>query len=296
MPPKRGKKQQQPPASADSTAAPVASAEDSGPNHEAVLLQQEYEHACQALEGLKGRRAQLRAQHEFLQQEAQVLRAESLEFMGFLAKRVQRRQDATVSLSEENWRTLREIEWQQQEVLARFQEQRAALQGQLLDKEAELSHLDSELKELKGVRALQQEQAARIRELQQELVAARKQQVQRLQEAKAHFLQEKATYEQEAQQQARLLAQQAHRVAMQCLQEHSQAVHQQNQELRQELQHLVRRAQELQAHKQLLQDQVQRLQQEHHYLEDLSLLRRGGKARKGISRQHGATPVTEGHA
>lgn len=271
MPRKREKKEQQD--SAGPASATETCVEDSGPTPEMVVLQQEYERACQALEGLKGHRAQLRAQHEFLQKEAQTLRAENLEFMGFLTKRTQRCQDVTISLSEENRKMLREIEQRQQKVLAHFQEQEATLRRQLLDKEVELAHLDSELKELQGVRALQQQQAARIRELRQELVFCRKQHVQRLQEAKARFLQEKATYEQEAQQQSRLLAQQAHKVAMQCLQEHSQAIHQKNQELRQELQYLVKRTQELQALKQQLQVQVQQLQQEHHYLQDLSLLR-----------------------
>lgn len=274
MPSKRRKKEQ-----LANSAAPTGPGPGPGPGAEdsSPLLQQSYEQVCQAVEGMKRRRAKLQLQNEFLQQEAQSLRAESLEFVGYLAKRAQRRRDSAVSLNDKNWQLLREIQQQQQEVLAHFQELQAALQGQLLRKEAELAVLGAELEGLQGVRALKQEQEARLQELHRELSVVRTQHLQRLQEAKARFLREKAACEREAHQQVAQLAQQARGLALRSLQEHSEAARRQNGELQRELRALVQRVRELQAHRQRLQAQAQALRQAHSYAQDVALLRCGGR-------------------
>lgn len=279
MPPKRGKKEQP---AGEEPAVSRDVVEDVVPSQEAALLLQDYERVCQELEALKVQRGQLREQNDFLQQEAQRLRSESLEFTGYLAKRAQKRQDAVASLSEENRQMLEEIRQQHQEVLAHFRVQEAAARDQLLHKEAELARLGSDLEGLGEVRALQREQVTRIRELQHELAAARKQQVERLQETKAHFLRQKAAYEKEAQQQVERMAQEAQEVATRCQREHSEAVKRQNQELRQELQQLVHRANELRKRKQRLEEQAQQLRQEHHCLQEIASLRHGCERQEDI--------------
>ncbi|XP_077185855.1 coiled-coil domain-containing protein 121 [Paroedura picta] len=272
MPPKKGNKQLP---AREEPAVTRGAAEDGVPSQEAALLLQDYERVCQELEGLKVQRGQLREQNDFLQQEAQRLQSESLEFMGYLAKRVQKRQDAAVSLSEENRQMLGEIRQQHQEVLAHFREQEAAVRDELLHKEAELARLSSDLEGLGEIRALQQEQVAQIQALQHQLAAAQKQQVERLQETKAHFLQQKAAHEKDAREQAEHMAQQAQEVATRCQREHSEAIKRQNQELRQELQQLVQRANQLRKHKQRLEEQAHQLRQEHCYLQEIALLRHG---------------------
>ncbi|KAJ7341448.1 hypothetical protein JRQ81_005552 [Phrynocephalus forsythii] len=243
-------------------------------------LQEQYEHICRDLESLRLRRGQLQAQHHFLQQEAQELHMQSQEFLGYLGKQAQRRQDQVVSLSEQNQALLRETQRQHWELLACGQEQEAALRKELLQKEAELTHLTSELEGLRWVQDLQKAQARHIRELQQELAAARKQHLEQLQVTKTRFLREKATCEREVQQRAEHWVQEAQGAVSRCLQEHSQAIRQQNQELRRELYQLVQRVQELQAYKCHLQQKVQCLHQEHGCLQDLIPLRHraGGMA------------------
>ncbi|XP_061482132.1 leucine zipper putative tumor suppressor 2-like [Rhineura floridana] len=273
MPRKRQRKKAQP----DEVEPPgtgTGAEETAGPSPPPPL-QEELERVCRHLDGLRGRRAQLRVQHEFLEREAQELRAQSLEFMGYLAKRAQRRQGLAVSLGEESQRRLGETQQESREVLARYQAQEAALRGQLLDKEAELGSLCAELDALCWVPALREEQASRLRALREEQAAARKQQVQRLQAARVAFVKEKAARAQEAQEKAALWARQAREVAGGCLQEHSRAVQRQNRALREELLQLVQRARELQAHKSRLQERLRRLRQQHDYLRDLALLRRG---------------------
>ncbi|XP_062981086.1 ciliary rootlet coiled-coil protein 2-like [Elgaria multicarinata webbii] len=281
-PKRRGKTQAQPAGRAPASAAEGAA----GPRPEAVSpapLQEEYARLCQALEGLRGRRARLRAQHDFLQQEAQSLRADSMEFVGYLAKRAQRRQGAAVSLSEESRAALAEVQQQHRQLVARAQEQEAALRGQVLQKEAELARLGAELDGLRGVQALQRQQAGRLRELQQELAAMRAQKVQRLQAAKARLGQETAARERGARHEAACWAQQAQQAAERCLQEHGRAAGRQNHALGQELDQLVRRARALQAHKQQLQERVQRLRQEQACLRDLAMLRHAAAGPTGGS-------------
>ncbi|XP_060105240.1 coiled-coil domain-containing protein 166-like [Heteronotia binoei] len=286
MPPKRGKKEQ--PAKEEPTVTTDV-AEDVMFTQKSALLLQDYERVCQELENLKVRRVQLQEQNDFLQQEAQHLRSESLEFTSYLGKRAQKRHDAVVSLSEENRQMLREIRQQHQEMLAHFREQENAVRDELLHKEAELARLSSDLEGLGEIRALQQKQMARIQELQHELAAARKQQVERLQETKAHFLRQKAAYEEDARQQVERLAQQAQEVATLCQREHSEEVKRQNQELRQELQQLVQRANELRKHKQRLEEQTQRLRQEHRCLQEIALLRHGCGHQEDISSRSNET-------
>ena len=234
-----------------------------------MLLQEQYERICHDLEHLRRQRGQLQAQHRFLQQEGQELHVQSQEFLGYLGKRAQWRQGLAVSLSEENQALLAETQQHHQELLACMKAQEEALHKQLLQKEAELAHLTSELEGLRWVQDLQKEQARHIQVLQQELATARKQQLECLQAAKTRFLQEKAAHEQEVQRRAGLWVQEAQGAASRCLQEHSQAVRQQNQELRQELYRLVQRVQKLQAYKHHLQQKVQHLHQEHGFLQDL---------------------------
>lgn len=236
-------------------------------------VQQKYESICRNLEDLRGRRAQLRAQYDFLQQEAQDLQNESREFAGYLAKQARRRQGLVVSLSEENRELLRQIQKQHQEVIARSQEQEVALQEQLFRKEAELARLSSELEGLREVQALREKQTSHIQELQKELAVARKQHTQHLDAAKIRALKEKMAQEQVAGQEVEGLAQQVEELALRCLQEHSQKVCQQNKELKKELHQLVQRVQKLQEHKHQLQKQMEQLWREHGCLQDLAQLR-----------------------
>ncbi|XP_058019790.1 putative golgin subfamily A member 8I [Ahaetulla prasina] len=276
MAPKPRKKKKAQPARSKLTASratPKNTVEPMPDNASLLPVQQEYESICRNLEDLRRRRAQLRAQYDFLQQEAQDLQNESREFAGYLAKRARRRQGVVVSLSEENQELLRQIQKQHQEVIARSQEQEAALQEQLLQKEAELARLSSELEGLHEVQALKEKQTSLIRELQKELAAVQKQHMQHLEAAKIRALKEKMAQEQVAGQKVDGLAQQVQELALRCLQEHSQTVCQQNKELKKELHQLVQRVQKLQEHKHRLQKQMEQLWREHGCLQDLAHLR-----------------------
>ncbi|CAM4528339.1 unnamed protein product [Lepidochelys olivacea] len=268
MPPKRRQKLQQ-----EQKGQPAVAAPPEGVSEGAVASrEEEYSRLCKELEDMKGARVQLREENEFLQQEAQRLRAESQEFMCYVAKRAQQRQDAIISLNDQNKQALEEIHREQQELLTLYQRKEAALQEQLLHKEGELLRLSKEVEGLQQIQALQQEQAAHIRELQGELVATRQQHTQHLQETKTHFLQEKAAFEQKSQQQVLCLLQQAQEVVAQCMQEHSKQVKCENQELRQELHQLIQRSRALHLHKRRLEDQAQQLLREHCYMRDMARL------------------------
>ncbi|XP_026564272.1 golgin subfamily A member 6-like protein 7 [Pseudonaja textilis] len=272
--PRKKKKAQPPSSKLTASRANLKDTVEPMPDNDLLLpVQQEYESICRNLEDLRGRRAQLRAQYDFLQQEAQDLQNESREFANYLAKRARRHQGLAVSLNEENQELLHQIQKQHQEVITRSQEQEAALQKELFQKEAELARLSSELEGLHEVQALKQEQTTRIRELQKELAAAQKQHMQHLEAAKIRALKEKMAQEQMAGQEVEGLAQQVQQLALRCLQEHSQTVCQQNKELKKELHQLVQRVQKLQEHKHRLQKQMEQLWQEQGCLQDMAHLR-----------------------
>ncbi|KAM9155634.1 coiled-coil domain-containing protein 121 [Pangshura tecta] len=273
MPPKSRQKLQQEQKGQPAVAAPLeGAAEGAVASREEVLLQQEYSRLCKELEDMKGARIQLREENEFLQQEAQRLRAENQEFMCYVAKRAQRRQEAIVSLNDQNKQAVEEIRREQQELLTLYQSKEAALRERLLHKEGELIRLSKEVEGLREIQALQQEQAAHIRELQGELVTTRQQHTQHLQETRSHFLQEKAAFEQKSQQQVLCLLQQAQEVVARCMQEHSDQVKCENQELRQELHQLIQRSRTLHLHKRRLENQAQQLLRERCYMQDMARL------------------------
>lgn len=235
-----------------------------------LRLQQQYSRLCQELEDVKGTRARLRAENEFLQQEAQQLRAESQAFLCYVAKRAQRRQAAVLSLDEHNRQSLAALGRARQELLARYQRDEAALRQQLLLREGELLQLSREVEGLGEIQALQREQATRLQELQEELAVTRQQHTQQLQETRRRFLLEKAACEQQAQQQLLCLVQQAQGVAAQCAQEHSEQAKCENRELRLELQRLLQRSRALQSHKSRLETQAQQLLRERRCMQDVA--------------------------
>uniref|UniRef100_A0A8D0DSE3 DUF4515 domain-containing protein n=1 Tax=Salvator merianae TaxID=96440 RepID=A0A8D0DSE3_SALMN len=236
----------------------------------ALRLQATYAHLCEAVERLRGRRGQLQAQQEFLQQEFGELQAESLAFLGQLSRRAQGRQGAVVSLSEQNRRALEELREEQRRRWAHHQEQEESLRKQLLTQRAELDRLGSELEGLRWVRALRERQAARLQGLQQELATARREHARRLREARARFLQGKAAQERAAQERAGRLAPRVEAAAARCLLEQRPGVQQESRELWRELRRLVGRAQQLRARKGQLQ---RRLRRQQSCLRGLALLR-----------------------
>lgn len=241
-----------------------------------ALLQREYEQLTNHLNELKRKAERLRQENEFLQQETHKTRMESQEYMAYMAKRTQKRQNAIITLSDQNHKQLEDIHRQREELLAEFNDRRTELKNHILEKEGELSKLNKDIVDLWECKHLQQEQMSRIKELEKEVMEMRAKHSESLQSIKARFLHEKMHNEKQSRQRVQALAVEASREASRCLVEHTHSIELENRQLRQELLHLIRKTQVLHAHQGELEEQRQQLLRERQYVEDLKRLRAQG--------------------
>lgn len=250
-----------PPTAGEAQGEPEGPAEPVLSEREA-FLQQENNQLALSMESLRKRLDMLRHDNEFLQEEAQRIRVESQEYMSYMSKRTQKRENAIITLSDQNQRELEDIRRQQEELQTNFMEKEAQLNDLLLQQEAKLTQVNQEIKDLQPVKELQLEQIARIKELEQEVMTSRAQHADTLLKIKGAFLQGKAAYVADSEQQVLALAKEAGEEAERFMKEHNEGVVQENQQLRQELLHLIRRSRVLQAHKMHLKGQNKQLDQE----------------------------------
>ncbi|XP_015199294.2 coiled-coil domain-containing protein 166 [Lepisosteus oculatus] len=238
-----------------------------------VLLQKEYEQLTEALNSLRRNVEHLRRENEYLQQEAHQTRMESQEYMSYMSKRTQKRQNAIISLSDQNQVELEKLRRQREELLDTHKGQSTELKRQILEKENELSVLNLEISDMQEYKSLQQQQLGRIQELEQEVLTMRARHSESLQHLKAGFLGNKVQYESQARHEVQALAVAANREASRCLAAHTQQVAQENRQLRGELLQLIQRARDLRLHQGRLQEQGQQLLRERQYVQDLRRLR-----------------------
>uniref|UniRef100_H3B5N6 Coiled-coil domain containing 166 n=1 Tax=Latimeria chalumnae TaxID=7897 RepID=H3B5N6_LATCH len=214
-----------------------------------------------------------RNENEFLQEEAQRTQEESQEYMTYMSKRNRRRQNAIITLSDQNQRDLEGIQKQKEEILVHYKEKKKELKTQLLEKENELARMHKETQDLDEYKMLQARQLGRIQELEKEVMSMKAEHSENLQKIKAAFVQEKTEYEKESQRQVQALAKEALKEAARCLVEHTGQVKGENRHLRQELLHLIRRSHVLRTHHLELEEQHRQLLREYEYSEDLKRLR-----------------------
>ncbi|XP_069461543.1 coiled-coil domain-containing protein 121 [Ambystoma mexicanum] len=239
-----------------------------------ALLQQEHDQLALSMETFRKRLDTLRRDNEFLQEEAQRVRVESQEYMSYMSKRTQKRENTIITLSDQNQKDLEDLRRQREELLSQFREKEAELNDQLLQKENKLAHLGQEIQELQPIKDLQQEQIARIKELEQEVMATRAKNAETLLQIKGAFLHDKAAFREDSEQQVLSLGKEAQEEAERFMKAHNEGVVQENQQLRQELLHLIRRSRVLQAHKLHLERQNKQLVQEAQYSQAMERCRR----------------------
>lgn len=237
-------------------------------------LQDEHNQLVAEQEGLRRRLEQLRRENEFLQEEAERVRLESQEYLLYMSKRGQRRQDVIISLNDQNQRELQNIQRQKQELESRFSAEEQNLRDLLLRREAELNSLGTELAELEPMKELQKEQVSLIKHLEDEVMAHRGKHAETLLRVKSAFLREKTQCQQNSEQQLNQLAQKAQKEAKKALQEVSTKVKEENQGLTQELLHLIQQYRLLQVQKKRLEEKNQELLREQQCRDEVGNIQR----------------------
>ncbi|XP_078504420.1 coiled-coil domain-containing protein 166-like [Lissotriton helveticus] len=251
----------------EGTGEPVLSERES-------IFQQGNKQLALNMESLRKRLDMQRHDKEFLQGEAQRIQVENQEYMSHMSKRTQKCENAIITLSDQNQRELEDIRRQQEELQTNFMEKEAQLNDLLLQQEAKLAQVNQEIEDLQPVKNLQLEQIDRIKELEQEVMTSRAMNADTLLKIKRAFLQGKAAYVADSEQQVLALAKEAGEEAERFMKQHNEGVVQENQQLHQQLLHLIRRSRVLQAHKLHLKVQNMQLIQESQYSQTMERCRR----------------------
>jgi len=226
---------------------------------------------------LKSMRVQvdgLKEENEFLHQEAQQIRVETHEYLNYVSKKTQKRQDAVISLSDRNAEKISEIQAKKEEAVNSYNKEREKLSAIILTKESELTSIQNELSDLHEFQVLQQEQENEISSLEKKMSEIRIKHSEAVQKLKGKFLEEKNTFQKQSEDELMELTKEAKKDAQQCLQDHTVKIKQENRALRKELLELIQKTRALHKHKLELQEQRKVLLREQDYASDLHKMRK----------------------
>jgi len=284
MPPKAKGKPSKKDANKVEEGAEVATEKDA-PTEKEIQLKTQLAAITAELEKMKVTVAELRHENEFLQQESQQIRLETHEYMAYVSKKTERRQNAVITLSDHNAAQIREIHQKKEEMMKKFSEEKDRLQNTILSREAELASIKDELDNLNDYKVLQKEQRGEIAELEKQVAEMRVKHNEAVQKLKARFLEEKKTFQAEADDNLKELNKEAQKEARNCLQQHSQRIKLENRALRRELLQLIQQTRALHSHKLKLEDQKKIIIREKEYADHVRMLRE--ERRKNLYESYG---------
>uniref|UniRef100_A0A8D2LCW0 DUF4515 domain-containing protein n=1 Tax=Varanus komodoensis TaxID=61221 RepID=A0A8D2LCW0_VARKO len=128
-----------------------------------LYLQKEHAALTEHVNVCAQRARQFQWESEFLDKEAQQIRETSKVYLSYLTRRTVRRQNAIVSLNDQNRVDLARIKQQKAELVAQYTEREKAVRHQLLERETKLRLISKEAEAMQAWRELQLEQLTRIR-------------------------------------------------------------------------------------------------------------------------------------
>jgi len=267
MPPKAGKgKKKSATPEKDVEPPPV---EIPQPTEREVLLKAQLESITSELRDTRSQVEELKHENDFLQQEAQQIRVETHEYLTYVSKKSQKRQAAVISLSDRNTEKIQEIQTKKEEAINDYAKEREELSEVILKKEAELTNIRNELSDLHEYQVLQEEQEAEISALEKRMSEMRVKHNEAVQKLKGKFLEEKNSFQKEAEDELKVKSKEAKKDAQQCLHDHTIKIKFENRALRKELLELIQKTRALHNHKLELEEQRKILIREQEYAKDL---------------------------
>ncbi|KAK2913609.1 hypothetical protein Q8A67_002008 [Cirrhinus molitorella] len=234
-----------------------------------MLLHREYETLTENLSTLKRRVEQLRKENEFLQNEIAQSRMESKEYISYMSKRAEKRQNAIVTLSDQSHKQLEELQGLRQNMQDKHEEQTNGLQMEILQMENQLALLNSEIADLKDVKTLQQQQLRHITELEEELSTMQCHHSESLVAQKAEFIEKKKSCEQQAENTMQDFTISANKEASHSMMSYINRVFQEKKSMHEECKYLLQRAQALQKQQVTLQNHQEKLLREQMYMQKI---------------------------
>ena len=174
-----------------------------------------------------------------------------------------------MSLTDQNRLELQEIQKQKEDLLKVYEERKGELTSVLLEKENELSRLNTELRGLEQYKALRSAQEQEISQLERVVEDKKFDHENKVRILKAKFLEEKRLFEVAMEDHIRTMADQANSQAAKCLKDQTERIRRENHELRHQLVSLIQTTDELQSQKRKLEKQYKALLHEHQFNQEL---------------------------
>ena len=113
-----------------------------------VLLRNELDNLNEETNRVKLDVEKLRRENEFLQKEADTTRSETHEYMCYMSKRANKRQETIVSLNDWNQRELANLSQQKQSLLDKYDAEKNKLKDVILQKEKHLQQIKNDIDDL----------------------------------------------------------------------------------------------------------------------------------------------------
>jgi len=263
--------------SAATGVAPSGGAEEEKETPKEVLLKDELDSLTLEVEKVRTQVELLRKENDFLQKEADTTRNETHEYMSYMSKRANKRQETIVSLNDWNQKELANLAQQKQNLLDKYDAEKNNLKSVILEREQQLQQIKNDIDELGKYKILQEEQRTKITLLKSEVMRQRGEQTEKIQQIRASCLKEKQDFRHESEKRITEMKMQASQEATRSLQMRTGEIKKENRDLRQELMELIQKSQALQAHKRELQEQKKVLEQEEEYSRDIKKIKQNRK-------------------
>lgn len=267
MPPKKKDK-----AKKEGEEAPKENPEDRDLDKETVL-KETLDRLTNELEEAKKRVISLKEDNEWLEQESVRITEESHEYMNFMSRKANMRQNSIITLSDQNKQEIENLKIQKDELIKEFEAKKQAIQNNLIQKQNMLNKVKAEIEEMSEYKELKQSQQDEIAQLENNIIEVRKEQTKVISKLRSEFIKEKFEHKREADHKIATIVKAANKEARECLSENTLKIKQENQRLRSELLELINTTKDLKAHKQNLEKKKLDLLKEINYAEDLKKVR-----------------------
>merc|ERR1712127_662785 len=111
-------------------------------------LKDELDKLTKDLQDTKDNVQSLKKDNDWLEAEAQKISEESQEYMTFMAKKANSRQNAIITLSDHNKKEIEDIKSEKEKSIADFEAKKLALQNNLISKQNTLNKVKEEIEEM----------------------------------------------------------------------------------------------------------------------------------------------------
>ncbi|UJR10711.1 hypothetical protein I4U23_014901 [Adineta vaga] len=225
------------------------------PSDKELVLQAELDKKVQKLAEIKLRVRTAQEENHWLNEEANKVRAETAEYVQYMSKKTNTRQNQVITLTDYHQEQIRDINREKENMLKDYEQKKNELRAQLMKKEQFLAQTNRELQAIGEYRNIQDQQNNEIKRLQEEINQLRGTHVREIADMRMTF--EKVLHDQRTDEGAKVqsIRRQADEEAEQFLYDRSVAIQNENLQLRKSLQDFLKRIHALNESKERLEEE-----------------------------------------